>query len=55
MNDDDPVLRNRATPRRTVPGRAPLGGAVTARVALVTAVVVLLATAVLVVALLAAR
>jgi len=44
---DDPVARNRSMPQRTVPGREPLGAAVTARVALATAVAVLLATAVL--------
>lgn len=47
MSGDDPVARNRSTPRRTVPGRAPLGAAVTLRVALATGAVILLATVVL--------
>lgn len=49
---DDPVARNRATPRRRVPGRAPTGWTVTERVLRMTAAVVAVATLTLVIALL---
>ncbi len=48
MSEDDPVARNRATPRRRTPGRRELGADVTRRVWLVTAAALLCATAVLV-------
>ncbi len=51
----DPVERNRSTSRRRVPGREDLGHATTVRLLLVTAVVVLLASAVLAAVLLAVR
>ena len=48
---DDPVARNRATPRRRVPGRTPTGWAMTRRLIGLTAAVVAVATLALVVAL----
>lgn len=52
---DDPVTRNRATPRRHSPGRPELGAEVTCRLRLLTLTVILLATVVLVSVLLLGR
>jgi len=49
VNDDDPVARNRATPRRRVPGRPGLGDDVTRRLLLLTLLVLCAATVVLIV------
>lgn len=55
MSDDDPVARNRATPRRRVAGRCDLGDTVTRRLRLLTAAMLFAATAVLAAALTFAR
>lgn len=44
---DDPVARNRATPRRQVPGRRPVGVDVTNQLRRITGAVLLVATLVL--------
>lgn len=46
--DDDAVARNRASPARTTPGRAPLGADVTKRLRRITGAVLLIATLVFV-------
>lgn len=51
----DAVARNRAAPARSTPGRTPVGAEVTNRLRRLTVAVLLIATAVLVAALLAAR
>jgi hypothetical protein len=48
VSDDDPVQRNRATPRRHVPGRAPTGAGVTRILGLATVAVVVIVTVLLV-------
>jgi hypothetical protein len=52
---DDPVARNRAAPRRHVPGRPELGADTTRRLRLLTLTILLTATAVLVTVLMVAR
>lgn len=54
-DEDDPVARNRATPARTSPGRTPVGADVTNRLRRVTGAVLLIATLVLVAAIVMQR
>jgi hypothetical protein len=53
--DNDPVARNRATPRRVVPGRPGLGEVVTRRTGRLVAASLWIATAVLVAAVILGR
>ncbi|MEX2619472.1 MAG: hypothetical protein WD250_04565 [Egibacteraceae bacterium] len=52
---DDPVERNRATPARTTPNRPAVGAAVTNRLRRITGAALLIATLVLVAAIIAER
>lgn len=53
--DDDPVARNRAVPPRTTPDRTPVGAEVTNRLRRITGAALLIATLVLVAAVIAER
>lgn len=52
---EDPVARNRATPARTTPNRPAVGAAVTNRLRRITGAALLIATVVLVAAIIAER
>lgn len=54
-DEDDPVGRNRAAPPRASPGRAPVGADVTNRLRRITGSVLLIATLVLVAAIVLQR
>lgn len=54
-DEEDPVARNRATPARATPGRTPVGADVTNRLRRITGAVLLIATLVLVAAIVLPR